>query len=55
MGKTLSGPAGGGIGLRSVREQAADLGGKVLIRSGSEGTTLEVFVPIVTEERIQEQ
>jgi two-component system NarL family sensor kinase len=50
--KTLSGPAG--IGLRSLREQAADLGGKVLVRSGLEGTTLEVFVPTVTEERIQE-
>ena len=56
VGKTLSGPAGaGGIGLRSLREQAADLGGTVLIRSSSEGTTLEVFVPIVTVERIQEQ
>jgi two-component system NarL family sensor kinase len=52
VAKTLSGPAG--IGLRSLREQAADLGGKVLVRSSSEGTTLEVFVPTVTEERILE-
>ncbi len=35
-----------GIGLRSIREQAADLGGKLLVRSGPLGTTLEVFVPL---------
>lgn len=35
-----------GIGLRSIREQAADLGGKLLVRSGALGTTLEVFVPL---------
>jgi two-component system NarL family sensor kinase len=47
--KTLSGASG--IGLRALREQAADLGGKAMIRSGAEGTTLEIFVPIETEER----
>ena len=36
-----------GIGLRSIREQAADLGGKLLVRSGPLGTTLEVFVPLL--------
>jgi two-component system NarL family sensor kinase len=35
-----------GIGLRSIREQAADLGGKLLVRSGPLGTTLEVSVPM---------
>ena len=55
--QVLRGPASAtaGIGLRSLREQAADLGGKVLVRSGSEGTTLEVFVPISIEEKTQEQ
>jgi two-component system NarL family sensor kinase len=38
-----------GIGLRSIREQAADLGGKLLVRSGPLGTTLEVFVPYSME------
>jgi two-component system NarL family sensor kinase len=51
----LSGPAGGGIGLRSLREQAADLEGKALVHSGPEGTTLEVFVPMLRDERTQEQ
>lgn len=35
-----------GIGLRSIREQAADLGGKLLVRSGPLGTTLEISVPL---------
>ena len=39
---------GGGIGLRSIREQADDLGGRLVIESGPDGTTLEVTVPIVT-------
>ncbi len=38
-------PAGAGIGLRALREHAADLGGKLLIRSGPHGTTLEVSAP----------
>ena len=37
-----------GIGLRSVREQAAELGGNLTITSGPEGTTLELKVPFVT-------
>ena len=37
---------GGGIGLHSLTEQAADLGGKFSITSTPEGTTLEVSVPI---------
>jgi two-component system NarL family sensor kinase len=42
----LAGPprAASGIGLRSLREQAADLGGKLLLRSGPLGTTLEISV-----------
>lgn len=38
----------GGIGLRSIREQADDLGGRLVVESGPDGTTLEVTVPIVT-------
>jgi two-component system NarL family sensor kinase len=34
-----------GIGLRSIREQAAALGGKLDIQSGPAGTTLVVSVP----------
>jgi two-component system NarL family sensor kinase len=35
-----------GIGLRAIREQANGLGGKLLVRSGPLGTTLEVSVPL---------
>jgi two-component system NarL family sensor kinase len=43
----FSRPAGlaGGIGLRSIREQATELGGKLIVTSGPIGTTLEVLVP----------
>jgi len=43
----LRGPAGvaSGIGLRSIREQAAALGGKFEIESGPAGTRLIVSVP----------
>jgi len=43
----LRGPASvaSGIGLRSIREQAAALGGKLEIQSGPAGTTLVVSVP----------
>src|SRR5262245_30343443 len=34
-----------GIGLRSIREQAAELGGKLMVTSGPIGTTLEILVP----------
>jgi len=34
-----------GIGLRSIREQASSLGGKLEIASGAGGTRLELFVP----------
>ena len=34
-----------GIGLRSVRDQAESLGGKLVIASGGDGTKLEVIVP----------
>jgi len=37
-----------GIGLRSIREQAESLGGKLALASGREGTTLEVVVPFDT-------
>jgi signal transduction histidine kinase len=48
VGKLLSAPAslGAGIGLRSIREQAASLGGKLAIQSGSNGTKLEVAAPL---------
>jgi signal transduction histidine kinase len=35
----------GGIGLRGIRGQAAAMGGELTVRSGSDGTTLEVSVP----------
>jgi signal transduction histidine kinase len=35
-----------GIGLRSIRDQAAALGGKLILESGRVGTTLEVSVPL---------
>jgi two-component system NarL family sensor kinase len=34
-----------GIGLRSIREHAAGLGGRIDIRSGATGTTLELSAP----------
>jgi len=45
--EVLAAPASvaSGIGLRSIREQAAELRGKVSITSGPLGTTLEVSVP----------
>lgn len=43
----LSAPASlaAGIGLRSIREQAAALGGKLHVESGPKGTTLELLAP----------
>ncbi len=38
---------GRGIGLRSIREQVADLGGRFELASGRTGTTLEVLAPFV--------
>ncbi|HYW44721.1 MAG TPA: histidine kinase [Bryobacteraceae bacterium] len=45
--RLFSAPAGvaSGIGLRSIREQAASLGGQLRIQSGPNGTTLEVSAP----------
>lgn len=47
--KLFSAPASlaSGIGLRAIREQAAALGGRIDIRSGPEGTTLELSAPFV--------
>jgi two-component system, NarL family, sensor kinase len=36
-----------GIGLRSIREEAADLGARLEIKSGAGGTTLGVMAPFV--------
>jgi two-component system NarL family sensor kinase len=46
--RSLTAPAapGVGIGLRSIREQTGDLGGKLLIHSGPLGTKLEISVPL---------
>jgi len=46
--KLFAGPASiaSGIGLRSIRDQAASLGGKLAVESGPEGTRLQVAVPI---------
>jgi two-component system, NarL family, sensor kinase len=45
--KVLAAPANlaSGIGLRSIREQTAELNGKLSITSGPPGTTLELSVP----------
>lgn len=47
VGRLLSAPANvtQGIGLRSIREQASSLGGKLEIGSGAGGTILELSVP----------
>lgn len=39
----------GGIGLRSIRDQAANLGGKLAVESGPSGTKLEITVPFIAE------
>ena len=39
----------GGIGLRSIRDQARSVGGKLVVESGPHGTKLEVTVPFTTE------
>ena len=36
----------GGIGLRTIRDQAESLGGIISLQSGPHGTTLEVSVPL---------
>lgn len=38
-----------GIGLRSIREQAGGLGGFTHIASGTEGTTIQVSIPLSEE------
>jgi two-component system, NarL family, sensor kinase len=40
--------AASGIGLSAIRQQAAGLGGELLVRSGPHGTTLEVSVPLLS-------
>ena len=39
------GPGYSGIGLRAIREQARALGGRVSVRSGSTGTSVEMLLP----------
>ncbi len=45
--KLVSAPANvaSGLGLRAIREQAAALGGKLVLESGPSGTTLELTAP----------
>jgi two-component system NarL family sensor kinase len=43
------GSKGPGIGLQSIREQTADLGGVVHIASGVEGTTIQLSIPLSEE------
>ena len=52
VGKTLAAPASvsTGIGLRSIREATEGLGGKFEIKSGPDGTTLEVSVALAPAE-----
>jgi signal transduction histidine kinase len=42
--------AGSGIGLRTIREQANTLGGKLVIQSGPGSTTLEISASVVAAE-----
>jgi signal transduction histidine kinase len=48
VARLLQGPVdvSSGIGLRALREEAALLGGRFIIRSGPRGTTLQLFVPL---------
>lgn len=49
----LSAPSGEGvrgIGLRSMREAVRELGGQFDVRSGSQGTVIEVLLPLEEEE-----
>lgn len=41
----LSG-SGGGLGLRSIREHAADLGGRLVLRGSPEGAVFEIAAPL---------
>lgn len=41
-----------GIGLRSIREQAADLGGQVTVETGTGGTKLVVSVPFTAADSV---
>lgn len=47
VARLLGGPAdvAAGIGLRALREEAALLGGRLIIRSGPQGTTLKLSLP----------
>jgi len=47
-GRQFAAPANvaAGIGLRSIREQAASLGGSLTVESGAAGTRLEVAAPL---------
>ncbi|MBZ5577845.1 MAG: sensor histidine kinase [Acidobacteriia bacterium] len=51
-GLVFSAPASvaGGIGLRSIRDEAEALGGRLVVDSGAIGTTLEVTVPLTQTE-----
>jgi two-component system NarL family sensor kinase len=37
--------AAAGIGLRSIREAAQELGGRLIVESGADGTKLEISIP----------
>jgi two-component system NarL family sensor kinase len=52
VAKLLAAPASvaSGIGLRSIREQAAALGGRLEITSGPGGTKLELIAPFAAPE-----
>ncbi len=49
----LSRPASvsAGIGLRSIREQAIELGGRLQVNSGPNGTTVELSIPLHNAEQ----
>ena len=53
VNRIFSAPANvaGGIGLRSIRDQAEVLGGRLAIHSGTAGTRVEISAPFPVAER----
>jgi two-component system NarL family sensor kinase len=53
----LSSPASvtSGIGIRSIREQAETVGGRIVIESGPGGTKLEIIAPYVRSSELNRE
>ena len=48
VGFSVDGVAPGGVGLGSMRARAEEVGGRLQVRSGPEGTTVELWAPSST-------